>query len=342
MTAPVVPDEAPDEVMDAAFDWLSELNSGAPLPAERRRALTTWLEAQPAHADAFAEARGLWADLDWSEALNAAVLPAEPVATPDRRRLPRRETRSGRWKRWGAPAAVAAAMLGAVMIGPDLHRQVMAALWVRTVETATGPAEIRRIVLSDGSRVTLGGRSTLRVRMEDDRRKVELLEGDAFFDVAAAPQRPFTVAAGDLTVTVIGTAFEVNRGSRGAHVAVSRGRVRAASAESVAILTPGEAATVRPDGSLAVQTFDPASAGRWRDQRAAFRDAPLGQVVESLNRYHPAGVVLEDPSLADLPVTVAFRFDQMEIALTALAQGKGLSVRRDAAGRMVIGRKRGA
>jgi transmembrane sensor len=328
--------------MDVAFDWLSELNSGASLSMERRRALSAWLEAQPAHAEAFAEAQRLWADLDWSEALNAAVLPAEPSARPLGRRRAPTEGRPGRWRRWRAPAAVAAALIGAVMIGPGLQRQIAAALWVRTVETATGPAEIRHIVLSDGSQVTLGGRSTLRVRMEDDKRQVELVEGDAFFDVATAPQRPFTVAAGDLNVTVIGTAFEVNRGNRSAHVAVSRGRVRATAAESVAILTPGQAATVRPDGSLAVEPFDPASAGRWRDQRAAFRDAPLGQVVESLNRYHPAGVILEDPSLADLPVTVAFRFDQMEIALTALAQSKGLSVRRDAAGRIVIGRRTGA
>lgn len=328
------------EIMDVAFDWLSELNSGAPLSAERRRALATWLAAQPAHAQAFAEAQGLWADLDWSEALNAAVLTAEPAEKRrPGRRTARNEAPPSRWKRWRAPAAAAAALIGVVMIGPDIQRQVAAALWVRTVETATGPAEIRRIVLSDGSRVTLGGRSTLRVRMENDRRQVELVEGDAYFDVAAAPRRPFTVAAGDLNVTVIGTAFEVNRNSRGAHVAVSRGRVRAEAADGLAVLTPGQAATARPDGSLDVESFDPAVAGRWRDQRAAFRDAPLGQVVESLNRYHPAGVVLEDPTLADLPVTVAFRFDQMEIALTALAQNKGLSVRRDAAGRLVVGRR---
>lgn len=333
----------PNDVMDAAFDWLAELNGGSPLTPDRRRAFERWLDARPGHAAAYAEARALWADLDWSEVLNAAAfVEAAPVAPPARpNRFRGAAGRRGWGKRMVMAAAIAASVVAGVVIVPELPRRVMDILLVPTVETATGVGEIRQIALSDGSQVTLGGRSSLRIRMGRYRRQVELVDGDAFFDVAHESKRPFMVEAGDLTATVVGTAFEVNRDSRRVQVAVTRGRVRAASDHEAAMLTPGQAARLRSDGSLAVLAFNPATAGRWRDQRATFRDVPLSQVVESLNRYHPGGVILMDPGLADLPVTAAFRFDQMEIALEALAAGNGLTVRKDAAGRLTIDRASG-
>lgn len=331
---------APDmSVQDQAFDWLAELNSGEALPTERRVALDAWLHA-PEHAAAFAEARALWADLDWAEPLNAAALEASgPKAAiqPGARRDRPARSGAGASRRRGlaVAAALAAGVACVALLGPVAMDQITGLLAVRTLETTTGPGEVRHLVLDDGSRITLGGRSTVRVRLARDEREVELIDGDAFFQVAHDPQRPFTVDAGGLTAVVIGTAFEVNRHAQAAEVSVTEGRVRASADGGTALLTPGVRARAS-GGAFEVEPFDVTLAGRWRDHRAAFRDAPLGEVVESLNRYHSRGVVLADPALADLPVSAAFPMDQMEAALGALSISHGLTARRDAQGRLVV------
>lgn len=335
---------------DAAFDWLAELNSGESLSAEREAAFKVWMAADPAHAAAFAQAQGLWGDLDWAESLNEAAFAGtgaadtQTLTTPAssrRRRQP--ETRPRRRVRIATVAAALAASVAAVVVtGPVAYRLVTQAVQVQTVEAATGSGEIRQIALADGSRITLGGRSSVHIRMSHDRREVRLLDGDAYFEVAPDADRPFTVTSGGLTATAVGTAFEVNHGRRVLQVAVTHGRVRAAGAGAPVMLAVGDRASLKPGGALVVDTLDPMTAGRWRDHRAAFRDAPLGQIVETLDRYHPSGVVLADPTLANLPVSAAFRFEQMEVALRAMAGAQGLEVRRDSDGRLIIDRAAGA
>src|SRR3546814_13438728 len=74
---------------------------------------------------------------------------------------------------------------------------------------ATHIGERQLAVLDDGSRVSLDAVTKVKVRMKDEARQVELLEGRAKFDVAKDPLRPFTVAAGDKLVVDVGTSFSV-------------------------------------------------------------------------------------------------------------------------------------
>ncbi len=329
-------------VQDAAFEWLAEANSGAPLAGDRRLAFQAWLDADPAHADAFAQAQTLWADLDWAETLNApafdrtgaSLSPPSGVSRRPRagRAAPARRVRNV------AAAAIAAGLAFALVAGPGVYRMATQVLQVQTMEAATGTGEIRHIALADGSRVTLGGRSSVRIRFAHDKREVQLLGGDAYFEVAPDAQRPFIVRNGGLAATAVGTAFEVNHGDSVRRVSVTEGLVRAITDTESVMLTAGHRARWTPGGALTIEAFDPTIAGRWREQRAAFRDAPLGQVVETLNRYHPHGVFLADPTLADLPVSGAFRFDQMELALNAIGAAQGLRVQRDGEMRLVIDR----
>jgi transmembrane sensor len=287
-------------------------------------------------------------ELDWAEALNEAVFAevdaagAKLAPAAPRRALPTRPAGRRPMKVAALAAALAVSFGALVVVGPVAYRTVAEALQVQTIDVVTGNGEIRRVDLADGSTITLGGRSSLHIRMSHDRREVRLLDGDAYFEVAPDADRPFTVSSGGPTATAVGTAFEVNHGRRVLQVAVTEGHVRAAGSGAPVMLAPGERASLKPGGALAVDTFDLRTVGRWRDHRAAFRDAPLGQVVETLDRYHPGGVVLADPSLADLQVSAAFRFEQMEVALQAMAAGHDLTVRRDADGGLVIDRAGGA
>jgi len=103
----------------------------------------------------------------------------------------------------------------------------------------------RRIDLADGSHVDLGGGSRLLVSLGRSERRVELAsaDGEAAFDVAKDPARPFVIRAGDHAITVVGTEFDVRRAAGSLMVTVRRGVVevaRLAPGSRHVRLTPGQ------------------------------------------------------------------------------------------------------
>ena len=82
---------------------------------------------------------------------------------------------------------------------------------VWTADQRTLAGEQRVLTLDDGSRVTLAGDSAINLDLTDHQRRVTLLRGRVYFQVAPDPQRPFLVEAGEARVRVTGTRFEVRR-----------------------------------------------------------------------------------------------------------------------------------
>ena len=90
---------------------------------------------------------------------------------------------------------------------------------------AADTGEVRRIVLEDGSSVTLNTDSVIRVRYEAGQRRVDLGHGEASFAVAHDASRPFVVRAGDLRVRAVGTEFVVRLQGEQVSVTVAEGVV---------------------------------------------------------------------------------------------------------------------
>ncbi len=90
---------------------------------------------------------------------------------------------------------------------------------------STDIGERRSITLADGSTVDLNARSKLRIEFSSAERRVELLDGQALFQVAKDKQRPFIVHSGDATVRAVGTQFDVYRKDSGTTITVLEGRV---------------------------------------------------------------------------------------------------------------------
>ena len=106
---------------------------------------------------------------------------------------------------------------------------------------ATEIGERRSITLADGSTVNLNARSRLRVEFAKKERRVELLEGQALFQVAKDKNRPFIVSSGDATVRAVGTQFDVYRRTNGTTVTVLEGRVAVYSTAHVEPASPAPA-----------------------------------------------------------------------------------------------------
>ncbi|MFZ5779891.1 MAG: FecR family protein [Pseudomonadota bacterium] len=312
-------DRAEDKASLEATRWLVELHE-SPRDRDVRRRFDEWRRASPLNAAAWAETQQL-------SALAAAMPPAyeaawQPVvAARPRSRLaaPAGLHRLGAalraWRLALAGAAVAACV-GFLVMPPILLRL--------GADYTTSTAELRKLVLPDGSEATLAPDSALAVFYEGDERQVRLLAGEAFFDVRPDSARPFRVLARDVETVVVGTCFDVRLSDDGVHVSVERGAVRVGREE----LRPGQAVHVMPSGQVSRAETSPAMVAAWRDGQLVAQNVPLRDAVDQLRRYYGGSILLTDSALGDRRITGAYNLADPEDALRAIAQAHGGRVRR--------------
>ncbi len=334
-------DNQPDPLVEEAIDWLLRLKDD-PCDAEVSRQFDAWRTCSPAHARAWEKADKVWRLMGevppvhvqvWAGP-EASTAPQTPVSTahPRRPSSTREVARTGRegmrptrsWqKRLAGGCAIAALGLFALVAGPDLLVRLEADHMTRTGES-------RVVQLDDGSTITLGAHSAIAAHMEGPVRRITLLSGEALFDVAHDANRPFEVDAGGVAVRVLGTVFDVRLSTTGTMVELARGAVSVTSDAGSADtrLTPGETAMVDPrTGAVEMGQISPQDIATWREGRLFVNDAPIGAVVEQIQRYHPAWIRVMDSGLATERVTGLYDLSDPDRALRALVQPHGGQVR---------------
>ncbi|HEY0745325.1 MAG TPA: FecR domain-containing protein [Steroidobacteraceae bacterium] len=161
----------------------------------------------------------------------------------------------------------------------------------------------RREALFDGSQLDLAPDSRVSIRYTSIGRDVQLERGQAFFVVAQSRMRPFIVYANGVTISAVGTAFDVRTGPVSTVVTVSEGRVNVASGADEAAGAGDVSETVHASvgqrvifsqaaHSLSVAKVDPKVAEAWRNGTLQFVGDPLGDVVGEVNRYIAQGIMV--------------------------------------------------
>lgn len=287
-------------VFEAAADWLLRLNADDQ-DAELRRAFDRWL-ADPRHRAAWQEVQRTW------DMLGA------PEAVP---------LRSRRGRRLLAGGLTVAAMVALWLALPAMLLAVRA-------DYRTARAEVETVQMADGSLVDLAGASAIRTDLKGETRHVELLAGEAFFDVAPDRARPFVVNAAGVEVTVHGTAFDVLVTAETTTVALLRGAVEAAPGATGAgyRLKPGERIIVdHRTGAARIEAVAAQDIGAWRDGRMFLSDMTLAEAVEVVGRYHPAAwIVIPDRALARQRVNALIDLSDPDAALALLAAPFGAKI----------------
>lgn len=309
----------PEQIEATAAVWLSLRDRG--MTERETIEFMRWLQQSPRHAEVFSDL-----DVTWRKFNRVAALrPAEPAAPQPELLAPRPRVRlrRNRAAAWGALAAAAA--LAIAWVG-----------WRQFTPTATTPiGAFQKLDLPDGSVVQLNTDSAIKVRYSERERRVELLRGEAHFDVAKNPARPFIVAANHVAVRAVGTAFNVRLLADAVDVLVTQGKVQvnnAGSGESLlpaserpepTVLVQGErvrvpltptAVSAAPAG-LEVTEVDPLEIQRalaWQERRLEFEDMPLTEVVAEFNRHNRIQLVIADPRLHDKRFSGTFRADGYE------------------------------
>jgi len=149
---------------------------------------------------------------------------------------------------------------------------------------STSVAEEKSNVLEDGSLVYQGGNSQISVAFNKEKREVKLDRGQAYFDVMHAPQRPFVVDVDTVTITVVGTAFDVEKLGLQTIIKVYEGTVRV-NADRELLLNRGQKVSLENGVIQNSSKFTPNQLPSWRMGWLSIENTPISDVVTKLNRY---------------------------------------------------------
>jgi len=286
-----------DSIQQAAADWFARLQGDATL--EDWTAFQTWLEADPEHAAAYEAVEAVWLDLEDLPANAPKTAPLAANVVPLRPRSSR-PARRGLLIGLGVAAAAAIVVLALTprLTGPSY------------TDYATRRGETRQIALADGSRLTLGGATTLSVRLGRRQRDVTLVDGEASFDIAHLENRPFVVAVGAREVRVLGTEFDILSHAGRLAVSVRRGLVAVSGGQEGTVkLARGQQLVQRPGASAQTREVVPDTAFAWKSGKLIYDRTPLAEVVGDLNRY-VATPIRVDPSAASVTVSGVLLIDE--------------------------------
>lgn len=287
---------------------LARLNSD-PTPEDEAE-LCAWVEADPRHAVAFARAEAAWeaAERLKSAAAEVNLPPMAEIASEEQQR------RLSRNIMMAAAIAVILFIVAAIVT-------VWTFNGVDRYETRIG--DISHITLADGSILHLNSGSEAEVRFTDLGRKVRILKGEAAFDVARDPERPFEVEARSALVRALGAAFNVRLRPSLIEVTVTKGAVYVRCGEHKADRVPAGVGVVLQPRSFALTRLDSRIISQrtaWRRQMVELNDETIEQAANEFNRYRAAPILIGDSRVSSLRLSGRFRTNDSRRFLSVLQQ----------------------
>lgn len=369
-----------DMIAEQAAEW-HVAHSEGPLRPEQARVFMSWLRTSPVHVSAYLAVAGLARDLfdtarrsttslpELLEERDADVLPLgalgagsqphnEDVLSPKAYRahvLHATASLRTPWRsivRCTAVAAMLVVFAATLLIGWQWHTSQP------TIESfATRHGQVHSFRLPDGTLVQLDADSAVTMRFNRNSRRVVLDRGQAYFEVAKDPQRPFNVQMGQLLVRDIGTAFDVYRHPSGATITVEVGRIQVwrvqphsavsnpwlgwfRSAQKlqgapIADLVAGEQVHVSDTGQVtALGSVDVAQFLAWRHGQIAFDHLDIASVVAKFNRYNNEQISITGRHIGDLKISGTF--DSHDVRSFVAFLGSLPNIRVEARGQRIV------
>jgi transmembrane sensor len=232
--------------------------------------------------------------------------------------------------RWFLVFRIAAVLTGILMITGLAIYYMKMNQYIR-YETTFG--EIRKVVLPDGSVVTLNGNTTLKYWTKDAAtRSVELL-GEAYFSVKKMPDhRRFVLIMPETgIVEVLGTEFNVNRRETGSRVMLRSGSIRLTPENGQGkeiIMKPGELVEMHPGmPQVFSKKVDPELHDAWPSRKLVFENTPLREITRMLTETYGLDVTI-DPQLLNKKLSGTAPIQDVDIFLNALSGSFNLKIER--------------
>lgn len=327
-----------DSVSRTAALWVAKMDSGE-LDTDEQRALNEWIALDPTHKAELIRLAKLWdkmSDIGQREAGRESLSDNSPV---------KRQKRS-KFREFALKTAACLAI--ALAIPTAVYVQERSSALSTNGHFLTEVGQQQNLELADGSEVFLNTNTVIDVDYTLDRRVINLLKGEANFDVAPDKTRPFVVKVKNGDVQALGTSFSVRVANDQVNVLVSHGTVRVNASDKAPDASPQltnpsiqtrtsvvvgagkqvifnekavDSVTQQDEVSLAQKLY-------WKKGFLAFDDENLSSVVEEVSRYTKYNIVIADPDIRTLRVGGFYPIDKLETVFTSLEMNLGLRVKK--------------
>lgn len=294
------------------IDWILRLES-ADCTAANRQAFQTWLTQSEDRQRIYQQLAETWSGLSRFQGQDFPV---------------RREALSYRPPRKTTRRFIELAVAASLLLGVGVATFSEQGWHGQTRHYATERGGRQTVSLADGSSIELSTDTELKIRVNRWQRSVELIKGEAFFQVVHDQQRPFEVKAGSGKIIDIGTQFDVRLDNEHVAVAVLEGIVQVQAGDSREIHA-NQAISYDDRGELQTSAADDINAvTAWRRGQLVFENRRLDEVLAELQRFHDISLTLAEPALAKLKVTGTFHTDNLDATLNIIAMTLPVDIRR--------------
>tara|TARA_R110000744_G_scaffold15958_6_gene44232 strand:- start:1312 stop:2349 length:1038 start_codon:yes stop_codon:yes gene_type:complete len=317
----VIPLRTLNTIDDEASIWLVRLDNGN-LSDQSRKELKTWLSADKRHPVALKAMADVWDDMDEilmiidnkDSSVKVSIWPIlKPIFKPVML----------------AASISFMALLLWVGMPNNVHKNSYATLIGQQMDAT----------FDDGSIIHLNTNTHIETEFTDNKRIIKLVKGEALFEVAHDPNRPFIVYAGDRLVQAIGTKFVVHLKSEDIQVTVTDGKVKMSKVALNTTLTDindltntaiqkddvyiikGEKVVVTQDKAPTLTHIKAENMARelsWLNGKLIFVNEELSDVIEEINRYVEIEIVLDDSTLHDIPISGRFDLKDSDALIEAI------------------------
>jgi transmembrane sensor len=324
-----------ERVHEEAAAWIVRISNGK-LSSDEIGELKAWCKQSPGHLKILLDTARVWDQMDVMAGLSE-LLRLDPVPEKRHTRL-----------KFVVPAIAASlACLGIVLLfgllqSDRMREQQQVADNPEYYETAIGDTEV--IHLADGSVVTINTGTKISVDILSGSRHIDLLTGEAYFEVARIEGSPFVVTVGNTRIEAVGTAFIVQKSLDEVEVTVAQGLVQVKQVDPRApqtadtglppvLLKAGQMMHLGgPDKRevIKIETEKIARKLLWQQYMLAFDGDTLDQVIDEFSRYVNFRIEIADAETASIKVGGYFRSDDLAGLLTSLEDNFAISVEQTA------------
>ncbi|MDG1753103.1 MAG: FecR domain-containing protein [Thalassotalea sp.] len=313
------------QIKQQARSWVHCLNRG--LTDSEKPQLIAWLNQNPFHHQAIYKATSVFDNTNELNELNG-IFPLE---------------KNNRLSSFSAKSLFfMIALLGmfAILIGKSVSTFSVFTPEKSVISYQTKIGEKNNLLLADGSKVTLNTHSKIIVNYNQGHRNIDLIYGEAQFDVAKDKTRPFTVTSGSKSFTALGTVFNIQKNNElDMELIVSEGKVlvsdhhnsntlaslienESQKPDSIMIITDGEKSIIENKTQKKTLKLSKAQAEQelsWQQGMLIFKGETLRQALSEVSRYTNVQFEIANDEVSNIKIAGYFKAGDINGLLESLA-----------------------
>ena len=279
------------------------------LESDELHQFNEWIEQDEVHAQQLEDFKRVWHSSNSIADFEAIDLNRNWSAVQERISL-QRETKTTNWKIYAAAAVVLLVISFWFVLKPGQVEMLD--------YTALEAGE--ELQLPDGSVVTLNKGAVLTYpEIFSERRREVTLKGEAFFDVAHNPERPFSVLTGNSVTKVLGTTFNINQTpSDEFRLSLYTGKVSFTNDKFNEVLIPGQEIVINAEGEFNKYTRAIDNAISWKTRKLVFDNTQMAKVVSDIEALYGVTIDITNAAFAECPITTTFDNESLDEVLETI------------------------